>query len=50
MYLLPEEEQALQMILDTLDGFFGEQISLLSHAARLQLVQSIVQSCIDISL
>ena len=45
MYLLPDEEQALHIILETKDQLFGEQVSLLSHTARLQLVlEQIIQS------
>jgi hypothetical protein len=46
MYLLPQEEEALQIILETLEGLFGERISLLSHTARIHLVQAVVQVCI----
>ncbi len=47
MYLLPQEEEALHILLETLDGLFGERISLLSHTARIQLIQAVVQTCVN---
>jgi hypothetical protein len=44
-YLLPQEEEALQIM----DGLFGEPISVLSHTARIHLVQAVVQACINVS-
>ncbi|MFX1507279.1 MAG: hypothetical protein ACFFDC_14450 [Promethearchaeota archaeon] len=49
MYLLPQEEEALQIILETFDGLFGEPISMLSHTARIHLVQAVVQACINVT-
>ena len=46
MYLLPQEEEALQIILETLDGLFGEPISFFLHTTRIQLVQEVVQACV----
>lgn len=46
-YLLPQQEQALHIILETLDNLFGESISQLSHEARLQLVQVVIQACVS---
>ncbi|UCG02723.1 MAG: hypothetical protein JSW11_01780 [Candidatus Heimdallarchaeota archaeon] len=46
MNLLPQEEEAFQIILETLEGLFGEQISFLSHTARIHLVQAVVQACV----
>ena len=48
-YLLPEEEQALTMILETLEGLFGSPISHLSHASRMQLVRDVVQVCVSVT-
>jgi len=47
MFLLPHEEQALEVILETLDGLFGEPIGSLPHAARIQLVRAVVQACVN---
>ncbi|MFX1283227.1 MAG: hypothetical protein ACFFB5_06210 [Promethearchaeota archaeon] len=47
-YLLREEEQALKIILETLEGLFGESISLLPHATRLQLVRDVIQACVRV--
>lgn len=44
-YLLPEEEQTLTIILETLEGLFGEIITQLPHARRLQLVRDVVHAC-----
>ena len=45
-YLLPEEEQALTIILETLEGLFGEHLSNLPHETRLQLVRNVVHACV----
>ena len=49
MYLLPQEEEALQIILETFEGLFGQQISLLSRTAKMHLVQEVVQACVTIT-
>lgn len=46
MFLLPQEEEALQTILETLEGLFGERISFLSHTARMHLTQAVVRACV----
>ena len=46
-YLLPEEEQALTMILEILEGLFGAPISQLAHVSRMQLVREVVQACVS---
>lgn len=41
-YHLPEEEQTLTIILETLWGLFGEVIVRLPHETRLRLVRDVV--------
>jgi hypothetical protein len=48
-YFLPEEDQALTILLETLEGLFGETISQLPQALRLRLVRDIVHACVAVS-
>ncbi|MHA2248285.1 MAG: hypothetical protein ACXADY_25265 [Candidatus Hodarchaeales archaeon] len=48
-YFLPEEDQALTILLETLEGLFGETISQLPQALRLQLARDVVHACVSVS-
>lgn len=48
-YLIPEEDQALTILLETLEGLFGSVISQLPQALRLRLARDVVHACVSVS-